>query len=147
MWNIKHQSSCCSKSPAITLRVPIKSESASSIFLSGSLNLFSSALHFFMASKGFQKDFYERGAICAPQSEQDWAVRPHTSIKFFTKSGRPATFMVIKLVSLSAPQTFVSVRAWGRKEAPYGWLAHAISCLLDPALRILVCESKQCAPL
>lgn len=142
MWPVKHQSPFNNKILAITLLYPVKSESASSIFLSGSLNLFSFALHFFMASKGFQKDFYKRGAICAPQSEQEWALRPHTSIKFFTereKSGRPA-ILFIKWVSLTAPKTL-----W-RKETPYGWLAHDISCLLDPALRILGSEAEQCAP-
>jgi len=52
-----------------------------------------------MASNGFQKDFYVRGAICAPQSEQEWAVRPHTSIKFLTereKKWKTSHFMFIK---------------------------------------------------
>ncbi len=41
--------------------------------------------HSLFIFSSLQRDFYERGAICAPQSEQEWAVRPHTSIKFFTE--------------------------------------------------------------
>ncbi len=125
MWNIKHQSSLCNISLAITLLVSIKSESASSIFLSGSLSFIFIRSSFFHRFKRISKGFLWEGRhLCSSVGTGSELSDLTPPLKFFTEKEKKWKTRHIHVHKMSL--TFCTKNIWEcwslRKKANSIWL-------------------------